>query len=225
MQLQSHKQQRRREVWMGLITLLAAFSYVTSLLLDFNFVSPYATIQEDLAYLSNHLQNQQISVWSWLITALLTFVAIPFYLLLFHKRIKVLPYLNALMLFCASLGFLMMGLTGLGLFHDLNTAVEKGIELADDQTRLELLTLFHDEQFYRRVGSSFLGTFVFGLGLTKFWIRRYPIVSSILLFLSGPTMIYFNWTDPEHIIRTAAMAGIVVGMTIFCVRLINKGME
>ena len=209
---------------MGLITLLAAFSYVASLLLDFNFVSPYATIQEDLAYLSNHLQNQQISVWAWLITSLMTFVAIPFYLLLFHKRIKVLPYLNALLLFGASLGFLMMGLTGLGLFHDLNTALQKGIELADDQTRLELLTLFHDEQFYRRVGSSFLGTFVFGLGLTKFWIKRYPIVSSILLFLSGPTMIYFNWTDPEHIIRTAAMAGIVVGMTIFCVRLINKGM-
>ena len=59
MQPQSHKKQRRREVWMGLITLLAAFSYVASLLLDFNFVSPYATIQEDLTYLSNHLQNKQ----------------------------------------------------------------------------------------------------------------------------------------------------------------------
>lgn len=225
MQPQSHKKQRRREVWLGVITLLAAFSYVTSLLLDFNFVSPYATIQEDLAYLSNHLQNQQISVWAWLTTALMTFVAIPFYLLLFYKRIKVLPYANAVLLFGASLGFLMMGLTGLGLFHDLNNAVQKGIELADEQTRLELLTLFHDEQFYRRVGSSFLGTFVFGLGLTKIWIRRYPLVSSILLILSGPTMIYFNWTDPEHIIRTAAMACIVIGMTIFCVRLINKGME
>ncbi|TFH27001.1 MAG: hypothetical protein E4H10_05250 [Bacteroidia bacterium] len=224
MQPQSHKKQRRREVWLGLITLLAAFSYVASLLLDFNFVSPYATLQEDLVYLSNHLQNHQISVWAWLITAFMTFVAIPFYLLLFHRRIKVLPYLNALMLLGASVGFLMMGLTGLGLFHDLTAAVQKGIELADEQTRLDLLSMFNDEQFYRRVGSSFLGTFVFGLGLTKFWLRRYPLVSSILLFLSGPTMIYFNWTDPEHIIRTAAMAGIVIGMTIFCVRLINKGM-
>lgn len=207
-----------------MITLLAAFSYVASLLLDFNFVSPYATLQEDLVYLSNHLQNHQISVWAWLITAFMTFVAIPFYLLLFHRRIKVLPYLNALMLLGASVGFLMMGLTGLGLFHDLTAAVQKGIELADEQTRLDLLSMFNDEQFYRRVGSSFLGTFVFGLGLTRFWLRRYPLVSSILLFLSGPTMIYFNWTDPEHIIRTAAMAGIVIGMTIFCVRLINKGM-
>jgi len=224
MQPQSHKKQRRREVWLGLITLLAALSYVASLLLDFNFVSPYATLQEDLVYLSNHLQNQQISVWAWLITSLLTFVAIPLYLLLFHKRIKVLPYLNALMLLGASGGFLMMGLTGLGLFHDLTAAVQKGIELADEQTRLDLLTMFNDEQFYRRVGSSFLGTFVFGLGLTRFWIKRYPLVSSILLFLAGPTMIYFNWTDPDHIIRTAAMACIVIGMTIFCVRLINKGM-
>lgn len=224
MQPQSHKRQRRREVWMGLITLLAAFSYVASLLLDFNFVSPYATLQEDLVYLSNHLQNQQISVWAWLITSFITFLAVPFYLLLFHKRIKVLPYLNAFALLGASLGFLMMGLTGLGLFHDLTTIVQKGIELADEQSKLDLLTMFIDEQFYRRVGSSFLGTFVFGLGITRIWIKRYPLVSSILLCLSGPTMIYFNWNDPEHIIRTAAMAGIVIGMSIFCVRLINKGM-
>jgi hypothetical protein len=38
-------------------------------------------------------------------------------------------------------------------------------------------------------------------------------------------MIYFNWHDPDHLIRTAAMAGIVIGMTIFCVRLINKGFQ
>jgi hypothetical protein len=208
---------------MGLITLLAAFSYVASLLLDFNFVSPYATIQEDLAYLSNHLQNLQISVWAWLVTAFITFVAIPFYLLLFHRMISILPWLNALILLGASAGFLMMGLTGLRLFHDLTTVVQNGIELADEQTRLDLLAMFHDEQIYRRIGSSFLGTFVFVLGLSKFWIRRYPLVSSVLLILSGPTMIYFNWNDPDHLIRTAAMAGIVIGMAIFCVRLINKG--
>ncbi|MCK5065968.1 MAG: hypothetical protein KAR16_00955 [Bacteroidales bacterium] len=224
MQPQSHKKQRRREVLTGLITLLAAFSYVASLLLDFNFVSPYATIQEDLAYLSNHLQNQKISVWSWLITSIMTFVAIPFYLLLFHKRLKVLQYLNGLLLLGASGGFLMMGLTGLGLLHDLTDIVQKGIELADEQTKLDLLSMFRDEQFYRRIGSSFLGTFAVGLGLTKFWIKRYPLFSTILLFISGPTMIYFNWHDPDHIIRTAAMAGIMIGISIFCVKLINKGL-
>jgi hypothetical protein len=224
MQPQSHRKQRQRELWMGLVTLLAAFSYVASLLLDFNFVSPYATIQEDLAYLSNHLRNQQISVWSWFVTALMTFIAVPFYLLLFHKRIKVLPYFNALVLLGASGGFLMMGLAGIGLFHELKEIVETGIELADEQTRFELLKSFNEEQFYRRVGSSFLGVFVFILGLAKFWIPRYPLISTILLLLSGPTMIYFNWTEPDHLIRTIAMAGIVVGMTIFSVRLINKGL-
>lgn len=224
MQPQSHRKQRQRELWMGLVTLLAAFSYVASLLLDFNFVSPYATIQEDLAYLSNHLRNQQISVWSWFVTALMTFIAVPFYLLLFHKRIKVLPYFNALVLLGASGGFLMMGLSGIGLFHELTEIVETGIELADEQTRFELLKSFNEEQFYRRVGSSFLGVFVFILGLAKFWIPRYPLISTILLLLSGPTMIYFNWTEPDHLIRTIAMAGIVVGMTIFSVRLINRGL-
>lgn len=221
---QPHKKQRKRELWMGLVTLLAAFSYVASLLLDFNFVSPYATIQEDLAYLSNHLNNLQISVWSWFITSLVTLLAVPFYLLLFHKRIKILPYFNALVLLGASAGFLMMGLSGISLFHELTEIVERGIELANEQTRFELLKIFNDEQFYRYVGSSFLGVFVFVLGLAKFWVPRYPLISSILLWLSGPTMIYFNWTEPDHYIRTIAMAGIVVGMTIFSVRLINKGM-
>ena len=207
-----------------MVTLLAAFSYVASLLLDFDFVSPYATIQEDLAYLANHLQNLQISVWCWLVTAFMTFLALPFYLMLFHQRIKVLPYFNGLLLLAASLGFMMMGLTGLALYHDLVAHVEKGIELANEQTRFELLTMFQDQQFYRRVGSSFLGGFVFILGLSRFWIQRFPMVSTILLFLAGPTMIYFNWTDPDHLIRTIAMSAIVVGMTIFCVRLINRGM-
>ena len=208
-----------------LITLLAAFTYVASLLLDFNFVSPYASIQEDLAYLSNHVQNLRLSVWSWLVTALMTFMAIPFYLVLFHRRPRFLSYLNALLLLGASLGFLMMGLTGLDLYHDLERLVEEGIELANEQTRLDLLSLFNDEFFYRRVGSSFLGAFVFGLGLSKFWVPRFPLFSSILLCISGPVMIFFNWHDPDHLIRTAAMAGIVIGMTIFCVRLIYKGFD
>jgi len=45
------------------------------------------------------------------------------------------------------------------------------------------------------------------------------------LMISGPTMIYFNWSDPEHLIRTAAMAGIMIGISIFSVRIINKGLD
>lgn len=205
--------------------ILAAGTYVTSLLLDFNFVSPYTTLQEDLSYLATHLQNLQISVWAWLLTSMITFLAIPPYLLLFHGRLRVLQYINALWLLGASVGFLLMGLAGLELHHQLASGALAGLEEANEQEWLTLLGLYQDELFYRRVGSSFVGLFAIGLGLTRFKIKRFPIMASILLMLSGPTMIFLNWYDPEHLVRTAAMAGIIIGISIFSVRIINKGLD
>jgi hypothetical protein len=98
MQERSYRKLRRREVLAGLAIILVTFSYVTSLLLDFNFVSPYATLQEDLSYLSNHIESQQISTWSWLITSLITFLAIPVFLAIFHRRLRILQYINGVWL-------------------------------------------------------------------------------------------------------------------------------
>ena len=205
--------------------ILAAGIYVTSLLLDFNFVSPYTTLQEDLSYLATHLQNLQLSIWAWLLTSMITFLAIPPYLLLFHGRLRVLQYVNALWLLGASVGFLLMGLAGLELYHQLASGALTGLEEANEQEWLTLLGLYQDELFYRRVGSSFVGLFAIGLGLTRFKIKRFPIMASILLILRGPTMIFLNWYAPEHLVRTAAMAGIIIGISIFSVRIINKGLD
>lgn len=225
MQVYLRKIRRRREVLAGLTIILAAGSYITSLLLDFNFVSPYTTLQEDLSYLANHLRNLQISIWAWLATALITFLAIPPYILLFHRRLRVLHYFNALWLLGASVGFLLMGIAGLELSHELATGTLTGLEEANEQEWFTLLSLYQDELSYRRVGSSFIGAFAFGLGLTRFRLRRFPIISTILLMISGPTMIFLNWYDPEHLVRTGAMAGIIIGITIFSVRIINKGLD
>jgi len=37
-------------------------------------------------------------------------------------------------------------------------------------------------------------------------------------------LIFFNWYDPDHLARTGAMAGIMIGVVVFCVRLINRGL-
>ena len=221
--MQSRNKQRRREVFAGLVIILAALSYVTSLLLDFDFVSPYATLQEDLSYLSNHLQNQQLSIWSWLLTAMITFLSIPFYLALFHKRLKILHYVNSIWMLGASVGFVMMGSSGLELYHELAGGLLRSSTQTEEQVWIRLLSMYQDVLFYRRIGSSFVGMFAFGLGLTRFKIKKFPVIAMILLMISGPTMIFFNWYDPEHLIRTAAMAGILIGMTTFSVRVINKG--
>ncbi len=221
--MQSRKKQRRREIFAGLVIILAALSYVTSLLLDFDFVSPYATLQEDLSYLSNHLQNQQISIWSWLLTAMFTSLTIPFYLALFHKRLKILHYVNSIWMLGASAGFLMMGISGLELYHELAGGLLSNSTQTEEQVWIRLLSMYQDVLLYRRIGSSFVGMFAFGLGLTRFKIKKFPVSAMILLMISGPTMIFFNWYDPEHLIRTVAMTGILIGMTTFSVRVINKG--
>ena len=225
MQVVLRRIQRRREVLAGFCIILAAASYVTSLLLDFNFVSPYATLQEDLAYLSNHYRNLQISVWAWLGTSIITFLSIPPYMLLFHNRLKIFHYVNALWLLGASAGFLMMGIAGIELYQELARVLETSMQGTDEQVWIKLLSQFQDEQFYRRIGSSFVGLFAIGLGLTRFKMRRVPIFATVLLIICGPTMIFLNWYDPDHLIRTAAMAGIVIGVTTFSVRVINKGLE
>ena len=225
MQTELRKKQRRREILAGLTIILTVFSYISALLLDFNFLSPYTTLQEDLSYLANHLKNQEISIWAWLLTSLITFLAIPPYLLLLHKRTRVLQYVNALLLLGAAAGFLMMGIAGLQLHQELAGGLLTGLEEANEEEWLKLLGLYEDELFYRRVGSSFVGAFAFGLGFTRFQMKRFPIIAMVLLMISGPTMIFFNWYDPEHLIRTAAMAGILIGISIFSVRIINKGLE
>ena len=219
------KIRRRREIRAGLTIILAAFSYITALLLDFNFVSPYTTLHEDLSYLSTNLQNQQISIWAWLAASLITFLAIPPFILLLNKRLRVLHYLNALLLLGASIGFFLMGIAGLELYQELASGSLGGLVETNEQEWLKLLSLYQDELFYRRVGSSFVGAFAVGLSFTRIKLKRFPMIASILLVISGPTMIFLNWYDPEHLVRTAAMAGIIIGISIFSVRIINKGLD
>jgi len=218
------KKVRRFEALTGLVIILVAFSYITSLLLDFNFVSPYATLQEDLAYLSDHTQNQRISSWSWLSTSMITLAAIPFYILVFRRRLGSLHFINGFFMLGASAGFFFMGKVGLELHQSMVQILGEGIEQASEQLKLSLLDQFRQEQFYRRLGSSCVGMFAIGLSLTKFKLGRFPLFSTGLLLISGPVLIFFNWYDPDHLARTGAMAGIMIGVVVFCVRLINRGL-
>ena len=217
------KRIRGFEALTGLVIILAAFSYLTSLLLDFNFVSPYATLQEDLAYLSDNTQNQRISSWSWLATSMVTLAAIPFYLLVFRKKLRALHYINSLIMLAASAGFFLMGKIGLELHESMLQILGEGIDQANLQLKLALLDQFRQEQVYRRLGSSCVGMFAIGLSLTRLRWRRFPLFATGILLISGPVLIFFNWYDPDHLARTAAMAGIMIGVAVFCVRLINKG--
>ncbi len=224
MQKEPRSKRRRLEVFTGLIIILVGFSFVFAMLLDFDMGSPYSTLLDDLSYLSDHSLNQKISAWAWLTTSFITAVSIPFYIIVFHKKLKFLHYLNGLFMLGAVAGALMMGLVGLELNQILTQDLVDGLEQTNEQIRIGILQHFKEESFYIGIGSSCAALFTFGLGMTRFKVARFPMVSTILLMISGPMLIFFNWYNPEHILKTAAMAGMMIGLIIFCVKLINKGM-
>lgn len=207
-----------------MIIILVGFSFVLAMLLDFNLGNPYSSLLEDLAYLSDHSLNQKISAWAWLITSLVTLVAIPFYLVVFHRRLKVLHYINGLLMLGAAGGAMMMGLVGLELNQILTQDLVEGVEQTNEQVRIGILEHLKDEEFYTGIGGGCAALFAFTLSLTRFRIARFPMISTILLMISGPVLIFMNWYNPEHILRTAAIAGMMIGLIVFCVRLINRGM-
>jgi hypothetical protein len=225
MQKKERRKFRRREVFTGLLIIGVAFSFIASLLLDFNFVSPYATVQEDLSYLSEHTDNQKISSYLWMGSAAMILLSVPFFLFTFHKRLKWLHYLNALIMAAASASFFIMSTKGLELHETLNRLLAEGFDQADEATRLLLLDMYSEEQFYRYIGSSLIGLFAIGLGLTRIGMTRFPMFATILLLLCAPVLIFFNWYQPDHLARTVAMAGVIIGVVIFSVRLINKGLS
>ena len=224
MQKEARSKRRRTEVFTGLIIILVGFSFIFAMLLDFDMGSPYSTLLDDLSYLSDHSLNQKISAWAWLTTSFITLVSIPFYLIVFHKKLKFLHYLNGLFMLGAAAGAFMIGLVGLELNQILTQDLVDGLEQANEQMRIGILQHFKEESFYTGIGGSCAALFTFGLGMTRFNVVRFPMVSTILLMISGPMLIFFNWYNPEHILKTVAMAGMMIGLIIFCVKLINKGM-
>jgi cation transport ATPase len=224
MQKKSRSKLRRNEVLTGLTIILVGFSFLIAMLLDFNIGNPYSTLLEDLAYLSDHSLNQKISSWAWLTTSVVTLVAIPFYLVVFHKKLKILHFVNGLLMLGAAGGAMMMGLVGLELNQILTQDLVEGFEQTNEQFRIGILEHFKDEKFYTSIGGSCAALFAFTLSMTRFRVPRFPMISTILLMISGPALIYLNWYNPEHILRTVAIAGMMIGLIVFCVRLINRGM-
>jgi hypothetical protein len=225
MQQENTRKVRRLEVFTGLIIILVSFSYIASILLDFNFVSPYTTLQEDLTYLSEQIHNQRISAGAWFVSAALTLLVIPFLLAVFHRRLRVLQYFCAIFMAGSSLAFIMMWRLEMELYHLVVMMIENGVAQAREEEKLALLKLVNQTQLYRYAGSSCVGIFAIMLGLTRFRLRRFPLFSTGILLLFGPVLVFFNWYDPDHLARTVALSAIVIGVVVFSVRLINRGLS
>ena len=97
----------------------------------------------------------------------------------------------------------MMALVGLELHREISGLVAESMGHTGEQLHLLLLEQFRREQFYRLIGSSCVGAWALGLSLTRFKIPRFPMLSTLLLMISGPALVFFNWYDADHIGHTA----------------------
>jgi len=219
------RSKRNIEIATGFIVLLASFAFIGAILLDFNFVSPYTTLNEDVNFLLEHSRSQMISAFAWIATAVLTVISIPFYILTFHKRLKFYHILISVLLVTAAAGFFLTGWLGLQFSDSINIAVSGGDGGITDNTVLNMLDNFSEEQYYKRIASSCIGVFVILLAFTRFRVKTFPVISTIFFILAGPVLIFYNWYDPDHILRTSAMATIATGMIIFCIKLIYSGLS
>lgn len=219
------RSKRNIEIAAGFIILLTSFAFLGSILIDFNFVSPDTTLNEDVNFLLEHSQSQTISAFAWIATAVLTIISVPFYILTFHKRLKFYHIVISLLIVAAAAGFFLTGWLGLQFSDSINIAVSGGDGGITDGTIINMLDNFSEEQYYKRIASSCIGLFVILLAFTRFRVKTFPVISSIFFILAGPVLIFYNWYDPDHILRTSAMATIATGMIIFCIKLIYSGLS
>jgi len=221
----NHRSRRKTEVVTGFIMLLTTFCFIAAILVDFNFISPYTTLYEDLSFLIDHRNNQVISSYAWFIVASLIFISIPLYIFTFNGRLKALHYVASLFILAASAGLFLTGWLGLEFSNSIKEVITTSIQNIEENNKLRLLSDFRDIQYYKRLVSSSLAVFVILLGLTKFRVKLFPVLSSILFITAGPVLIFFNWYDTEHILMTSAIAVIATGMIVLCLKLIYSGLS
>lgn len=212
---------RKIEVLTGIILILATLSILISYLLNFEYISPEHSIEEDMNFLLESTIPQRISSIAWMITALFTLSLLPFYLITFYRFHRITHIINGLMITIMATVFFRTALAGLSIAN----IVESFPENESIQSVNQVLSLIKDTILLIQTGITVFGGYVFILSISRFKKAMIPLFGTILLFLSGPVLIVFIWMNPEHLILTSAMAAASIGLFISGTKLVNKGLE
>ncbi len=211
---------RKIEVLTGIILILATLSLLISYLLNFEYISPEHSIEEDMNFLLESTIPQRISSIAWMTTALITLSLLPFYLITFYRFHRVAHIINGLLITIMATVFFRAALAGLSIVNIVESFPEnEGIQSVN-----QVLSLIKDTILLIQIGVTVFGGYVFILSISRFRKARIPLFGTILLILSGPVLIVFIWMNPEHLILTSAMAVASIGLFITGTKLVNKGL-
>ena len=214
---------RGTEIFTGLFLILSALAILASYLLDFEYPRVEEAVTTDLEYLNDNLIRQILSVFSWAAATLFLVLLLPFYLLLFNRYQRFMHILNGMLILATAYFFMKSGLTTWHMVSLIRELPEPGNLSAESVSYEILIPWIQGNVAMDQWGRILLGLFLFSFSMVRLKAKSFPLFASILLFLSGPLIVLFSWTDPGHILLTSAMAASTVGMLLGGAFLVNRG--
>jgi hypothetical protein len=131
--------------------------------------------------------------------------------------------LNGILILAAAYFFMKSGLTTWHIVCLIRELPDPG-NLSSESVSYEILIPWiQGNMAMDQWGRILLGLFLLSLSLVRLRAKAFPLFASILLFLSGPLIVLFSWTDPGHILLTSAMAASTVGLLLVGAFLVNRG--
>lgn len=214
---------RNIEIVTGLLLIMTVISILVAFLLKFDYTVPNATFEEDIDFLLDNISRQRMSAISWTVAGSLSLLFLPVYLIMFHRFQKGMHLLSGFLILVMAFAFFRAGIAELQLAELTQRSLANG-EMQDDLTKTAILINIKHILLLLKIGVTALGSFTTVFTISRFSEVKFPVIGSIIAFISGPVIITFTWMNPDHIIMTLALAAAWSGLIIVGAKFVTKGL-
>lgn len=214
---------RNIEIVTGLLLIMSVISILVAFLLKFDYTVPNATFEEDIDFLLDNISRQKVSAISWIVAGSFGLLFLPVYLIMFHRFQKGMHLLSGFLILLMAFAFFRAGIAELQLAELTQRWLDNGVVL-DGMAKTAILINIRQILLLLKIGITALGSFTTVFTISRFSEVKFPVIGSIIAFLSGPVIITFTWLNPDHIIMTLALAAAWSGLIIVGTKFVTKGL-
>ena len=221
---QKRKNWRIIEIITGLILILAVLTMLVAVLLSFDYTIPNATFTEDIDFMKDSILRQRVSSISWLVAGGASLLFLPAYLLMFHRFQIGMHILNSVFILMMSIAFFWLGTAGLHIATVTARILDTDL-LPGDAVTMEILENIRLVHLLHKAGLTAFGIFATIFTVARFSEVKFPVFGSTLTFLAAPILITFTLLNPDHLLRTSALAMAWTGLLIIGARFVTLGLR
>lgn len=214
---------RNIEIVTGLFLIMSVVSILAAYLLKFDYTVPNATFEEDIDFLLDNISRQRVSAISWIVAGSFGLLFLPLYLIMFHRFQKGMHLLSGFLILTMAFAFFRAGIAELQLAELSQRPLDNGV-MQDDLAKAAILINIKHILLLLKIGITSFGSFTTVFTISRFSEVKFPVIGSIIAFLSGPVIIAFTWMNPDHIIMTMALAAAWSGLIIVGAKFVTKGL-